>query len=291
MLAEDPPSGYSSDTSSEEEYTLPPADSTLTRLECNFPSNRILKQIANDFPNLQILDLRVGPEYDNDGISLCLHNFTFPNLRQLTVSNVNLCTAEFLRGQYPILQSLYLEYGRCGSIELDLPHLRKLHFNKWTFTADVDTFGPSLSCSPRLEQLDCYKLWGLGNTSRSQLKHTLVLPACTSLDFHRSDDLEHLQIYAPKLRSLNLQACFSIRSVQILDRKPTGFGHLPSVPTAEQSKYRVNLMNAGDLFDLSGNVVVHPRCAGVFRNDEAAGFDPHDHYALQRMMEDWKNSK
>lgn len=74
----------------------------------------------------------------------------------------------------------------------------------------------SLSRSPKLESFFGYKLWGLG-VGRRKHAHIFVLPSCETLSFYRSDDLDHLILYAPRLKELNLQAAYSIESVRIID--------------------------------------------------------------------------
>ncbi len=69
------------------------------------------------------------------------------------------------------------------------------------------------------------QLWGIGGS-----KQFMRLPECVSLSLYRSDNADHLDIWAPKLISLNLQACYSLEHVRL---KPE------QGPTV-----RVNLVNA-----------------------------------------------
>lgn len=61
--------------------------------------------------------------------------------------------------------------------------------------------------------------------------HFFTLPACTILDLYRSDDLESLDLYAPRLQSLNLQACYCLERVRL---HPHGFNHI-KVPILHRS--------------------------------------------------------
>lgn len=58
------------------------------------------------------------------------------------------------------------------------------------------------------------QLWGIGDHHRR-----LHLPECYSLNLYRSDDLEWLEVHAPKLRSLNLQACYSCEHVCLFPKE------------------------------------------------------------------------
>ena len=105
-------------------------------------------------------------------------------------------------------------------------------------------FGPSLSRSPKLDSVHGYKLWGLGGMGNG-VQHVIKLPNCTTF----SDDVGHLDITAPKLKSLGLRACFSLDHVRL---KPnTG------------TKVRVDLVNA-NLDDASmKHLKTHPRVSKI----------------------------
>ena len=68
---------------------------------------------------------------------------------------------------------------------------------------DPRGFGPSLSACPKLQHFTSYKLWGLG--LRGCSTHHLILPSCASLSLERADDLNRIEIEAPKLERLDLQ--------------------------------------------------------------------------------------
>ena len=68
---------------------------------------------------------------------------------------------------------------------------------------DPRGFGPSLSACPKLKHFNSYKLWGLGLRGRDV--HKLSLPKCATLCLWRADDLNRIEIEAPKLERLDLQ--------------------------------------------------------------------------------------
>jgi hypothetical protein len=126
-------------------------------------------------------------------------------LESLTITNQGLESIDFRKEYTPALQDISLDQcvGDVGGFHLDLPELRALGFNH-IHVGDPTGFGPSLGRSPKLERVSAYKLWGLG-VGRAHQAHVLVLPACEDFDLYRSDDLDHLVLWAPKLKSLNLQ--------------------------------------------------------------------------------------
>lgn len=142
-----------------------------------------------------------------------------------------------------------------GVTGLDLPQLRRLKFYHMEIRDDSD-FGPSLARSPELLLVDGYKVsqspdflsghmdddercglaaasrlaecrlsssprglnhpqvWGLGGQP-----HYLHLENCVHFKLARSDDLESLDMYAPRLETLYLAACFSLTRLRVHQHK------------------------------------------------------------------------
>ena len=91
-----------------------------------------------------------------------------------------------------------------------------------------------------MDVVSCLQLWGIGGS-----KQKLRLPECTSLVLYRSDDLDYLEVWAPKLTSLNLQACYGLNHVRLHPK--------------EGSSVDVNLVNANiDMVSLR-HLEQHPR--------------------------------
>ena len=76
-------------------------------------------------------------------------------------------------------------------------------------------------------------------------------------------DLRRLKLWAPRLESLNLQACYSIGGVTLLERRPAR----PAGPLyqfeGEPSEFTVNCMNTRVP---KGNLVTSRRCREVIKN-------------------------
>ncbi len=186
---------------------------------------------------------------------------------------------------------------RCPqAFRLELPQLRAVSFN-YVQVDDPRGFGPSLAACPKLERMSCYKLWGL-----TGMVHELDLPCCQDLDLYRSDDLDGFRLYAPRLTRLNLQACYGLECVRLLDDAPPraaaqsaapGEGASAQGPTTEAiaegrapddaaergrspspARMVVNLVNANIDPDSKRHLKQHPRVRKLYlrAHDEDMGF-------------------
>ncbi len=86
----------------------------------------------------------------------------------------------------------------------------------------------------------CLQLRGLGGS-----KQTLCLLECTSLALHRLEDLDYLEVWAPKLTYLRLQACWGLDYVRL---RPN-----------EGSSVEVNLTNTNIDRVAFRHLKLHPR--------------------------------
>merc|ERR1719244_1866798 len=213
-------------------------------------------------------ELHISPEYNEEAPVIDMEKVSFPILKSLSMICQPIKSIHFTKKNTPILSSLDIESTlvKVEKFHLDLPELTYMGV-QFVTVCDPRGFGKSLSRSPKLESFMAYKLWGL-HVPKSKA-HVLVLPNCQTLDLYRSDDLNYLQIWAPKLEELDLQAVYSITEVKILDCKPNGYAgpeyNFEGIP----SQYEVNIINTEIP---AGNVTVHPRCKKVLRNSDELGF-------------------
>jgi len=215
--------------------------------------------------------LTIEPEYDDDDPPVIDFSLvSLPALEKLDCKNQAVRAVHFTRDNTPRLKDLSIEQSVATDFEYfhtDLPDLESMSF-EYVCISDPSGFGKSLSRSPKLRSFSSYKFWGLGGPKSKT--HVLVLPNCESLDLYRSDDLSYLKIWAPKLEELNLQACYSITEVTMLDRKPRGYSGEEYKFSGVPSQYEVNLINTSHP---RGNITTHERCGGIKENeDEFADF-------------------
>jgi len=166
------------------------------------------------------------------------------------------------------LEHLSIDQPLARSLEyfnVCLPELRSMSF-QFIDVEDPSGFGHSLSSCPKLDSFSSYKLWGLSVPKRET--HILMLPSCKSLDLYRSDDLNYLKIWAPRLENLNLQACYDISKVSLLDQKEDGYTGPQYEFSGTPTHYTVNCMNTSRP---KGNITTHARCSQVLCNMDSEG--------------------
>ena len=231
-----------------------------------------LENLANSNlgKNLKELDIQ-NEDYDDHLPVIDFTSVKFPRLTSLSTYCQFIRTIHFTKENTPMLKTLNIEQSGHQGMQYfltDLPLLETMSFQFVTIH-DPRQFGPSLSRSPKLSYFSSYKLWGL-SVGRRKNAHVLVLPSMDILDLYRSDDLDNMKIWAPKMTELNLRACYAISYVQILDKKPAGYEFGPAFEVDDEADpYEVNLVNTSAP---RGNVISHRRCARVLRNEEDDNF-------------------
>ena len=271
-------------------------------------TQELLRALSASTLGRSVTELEFSPEYDAHlpWISFRDDTVRFPVLKSIDLTCQGLASIVFSKEWTPLLEHLNIDQP-CNSpyggmeINFDLPELKHFALDHVTVEREECELSRSLSRSPKLESFFGYKVWGLG-VGRRKHAHFLVLPSCETLSLYRSDDLDHLILYAPRLKELNLQACYSIESVRIIDDLDLvpyclGLATYGEQDTPEEamscdkrvrriakalaagrppSRYEVNVANtrAGassidhEQQELDGNVLTHPRCRKVQRKVE-----------------------
>jgi hypothetical protein len=161
-------------------------------------------------------ELTICLEYNDGNLELdvgsVLSELKFPAMKRLSLS---CCAAKELKlwdTAYPSLMYVDLS-NMMGEVnfDLNLPHLEGFSA-EFTHAADGEMVAKSWSRCVSLDSINAYKMWGLSSGFV-----LASLPNCTSLCLYRSDDLQQLMIYAPKLEELNLQACYGLELLKIID--------------------------------------------------------------------------
>jgi len=254
-------------------YTLEEIDKVLHReniltLKIEVPLNQEnFEKLANSPLGKKLENLRIAPDYDDHNPpALDTSSVKFERLKSFSLMCQAIKAFHFSKEKFPELERISIEQPCARDLAYfhsDLPKLKSLSFQFVGFT-DASDFGQSLSRSRLLEMFSGYKLWGLSCILGKEI--LLVLPNATYLNFHRSDDLPELKLWAPKLKELNLQACYDCEKVTFLKRLPNGFRKEDYAFSGEMAKVDVNIINCSflkrDMF--RGN----PRIGRVYSNED-----------------------
>jgi len=203
--------------------------------------------------------------YEEESEPISFTDFEFPNLEDL---EFNRCALDvFILVNAPNLKSLTIEhcsYSPIAFIKFRLPGLESLYFEFCTIN-DPSDLGESLSSSPLIEKIYAYKLWGLGDFLG---KKTVYLPNCQELDFYRSDDLSSLKLYAPRLESLNLRACYSMTKLSFGKRGKKEHSEWNLKSPEKPTSFTVNVVNSGIRGTCRDYLKNHPRVSFILWRDE-----------------------
>lgn len=202
--------------------------------------------------------------YEEESEPISFTNFEFPNLEKL---DFNHCALDiFILVNAPKLKMLTIEhcYLPIGFIKFRLPALESLWFEFCTID-DPSDLGDSLSNSPLIEKIYGYKLWGLGD---SLGKKTVYLPNCKDLDLYRSDDLSSLKLYAPRLESLNLRACYDMTKLSFGKRGKKEHAAWNLKSPEKPTSFIVNVVNSGIRGACREYLKNNPRVSFILWRDE-----------------------
>jgi len=198
--------------------------------------------------------------YENESDPIDFKYFEFPNLERL---EFNYCAVDiFILVNAPKLKILNIDqcsYSPLLYIKFRLPSLQRLGFDFCTIE-DLSDFGDSLSNSPLLESFYAYKLWGLGD---SLGKKTVYLPNCKDLNLWRSDDISSLKIYAPRLKSLNLRACYSMTKLWFGKRGKKDHATWNVKSPEKPTSFTVNVVHSGIRGECRKYLKSHPRVSFI----------------------------
>ena len=137
-----------------------------------------------------------------------------PKLQTLALIDVPFSKVMLNERTTPALRSLQLQnLPNSCDIEVVCPELRTVTLHYWQAHGKPHVVDNMLRAATKLEVFDSYKLW-------SNQRLCFASPALRSIDLHRADCLRSLSIWAPKLTTLGLQACYSLESIEFLPTHP-----------------------------------------------------------------------
>lgn len=120
--------------------------------------------------------------------------------------------------------------------EIKCPNLKELDMQN--HTPPVANFQRFLMNSPRLETYMCHKYW------HEEPLPELYLPNCTKFTFRRGDITDSLKLYLPKVKELNLDACYDLDVVELLTEGHADHAEWNAAPGSTLSKFNISLRGA-----------------------------------------------
>jgi len=150
-----------------------------------------------------------------------------------------------------------------GTWNMALPSLKD--FSMQNHSPPIGNFAQSLVQCPNVETFFAHKYW-----HNRQLPE-LYLPSCREFTFRRGDCTSKLSLYVPRVRSLNLDACYTLKRLDLLMEGHTCHGSLNLVDKGSLSKFSVSIENA----NIGPNVVRTLERSGRLLNPDDLLGDKH----------------
>ena len=190
----------------------------------------------------------------------------------------HVCTfSQISKSRNPVpLKSLRIEeVGAVWYMFLDLKELETLYIEDAELNEASD-FGNSLSRCVRLKKFDSRKLRGF-----EECTQVIIHKELKDLQLYRSDDLQRLQVWAPKLHRFNVRSGYILRHVRLLEGVPFEFmeknklfvdyshiGKEDDVDVKDQAKVDLNIINANIDDKSRRHLENHPRVHFIRRVHE-----------------------
>ena len=239
---------------------IPPEDKrrnyggTVVKVEVDSEMQEKIDALPETNPDLATLVIGAGGLYD-DSIkpTLCVK---LPKLQELQLIDCAFDQITLNEELTPNLRCVQMQNVPDGcTLELGIPNLTR--FSIHYFAGDPAPLQAMLDKATKLESFESYKLWAFRHIAFAS-NHL------TDIKLHRSDSLSSIDLYAPRLLNLNLQACFGLELIRIRDAHPTLSGDLPD--GFQPTRFLVSTVNANLEPRLVRYLKQHPRAN--FENDE-----------------------
>lgn len=217
--------------------------------------------IPSSMANVRILTIQSIGCYD-DKLKFQLE-IPMPQLEVLQLTDVCFTKLTLNEELTPNLRSISMQNMEDDcEISILLPKLKELEMQY--YCGEEDRWMHDMLAEARdLESFNSYKLQRVGalNFASDQLHY---------IRLHRADCLQEVSVYAPRLVELNLQACYDIEEIHILDAHPRFPDNSGGTPTT----FRVQTENALLSESARNTLRTHPRVLWDGDNEDGdnAGF-------------------
>jgi len=211
-----------------------------------------INDIPKDLPNVRILTIQSGGSYDED-IRPRL-TVKMPKLEKLQLVDVAFAEITLTPELTPLLETVELQnVPEDCQLDIVLPELKdfSMHYYGPADDEDDEWIHAMLQAATKLVSFDSYKL--IVGPHLYFASNDLE-----SIRLHRAEFLSDLTVYAPRLQSLNLQACYGFDgNLRILDRHAQLSKDLPR--NFQQTKFEVVTTNSCLSNSAQATLESHPR--------------------------------
>ena len=248
---------------------IPPEDKrrnygdTVVKLDVDSDLQGRIDALPETHPDVTTLVIGSSGSYDDHfKPELCVK---LPKLEEIQLIDVAFAKVALNEQLTPKLRRVQLQNvpDDCA-LDLSIPGLT--HFSIHYFRGDPTALEDMLDKATKLESFESYKLWAMDHISFAS-NHL------TDIKLHRSDLLRSIDLYAPRLLNLNLQACYGLERIDIKDSHPTLSHDLPD--GFQPTRFSVSHMNATLDRSLVLYLMEHPRV-----NYEDDGGDSDDEFGM-----------
>lgn len=206
-------------------------------------------QALDDNESVRILKIKGT----NDS-SVDFSNTRMPNLEEFQSLDVNLGKLELTRELTPKIQKIWMQNPSMSEkpdFRIDCPQLKDCTI--YYCDGDLQWVQNMLTAATELERFDSYKLRGCNhlNFASNDLR---------SIRLHRAECLERLDLWAPRLTNLDVQAAYDLEQVHF--QKNHALKHELGEDFGFDEPLRVNATNASLSRQAIGAIASHPRVDG-----------------------------
>lgn len=162
--------------------------------------------------DVRVLKIKSSDGMDDHDKQIKFSGIRMPNLEEFHSENVYLTHVELTTKTTPKIHTISIQnMPDEANCNIECPELKKCTFQFWG-PGDEEWVHKMLKCATKLEYFDSYKF--------RVSKLVFASNHLKKIRLHRAELMSHLEIWAPKLVSLNVQACYDLDSIQFLKTHP-----------------------------------------------------------------------
>ena len=214
-----------------------------------------INQIPSTHPNVSVLTIQSHSGFYDDSVEYSLE-VAMPKLTKVQLIDVSFSHVKLDNELTPLVEELFMQNipDECNLTVL-LPELKSFTMFYYGPTENEEWISKMLTTAKKLKTFESYKLRvGELHFASNELE---------TIRLHRAELMCYLSVYAPKLKMLNLQACYDLNEIKLLDEHPNFIK-----PAGAGSKFTVDTTNACITRSIANTLEQNPRVEWIGRDDD-----------------------